>query len=54
MWVKNLWKFLRAISGDDAYEVYLNNFSKCTNHLNNLSHYYKPPSPFPTKRKQEY
>ena len=34
MWIKNLWKFLRTIRGDDAYEVYLNNFSKCTNHLN--------------------
>jgi uncharacterized short protein YbdD (DUF466 family) len=30
--IKNLWKFLRTLSGDDAYEVYLKNFTKCVNH----------------------
>jgi uncharacterized short protein YbdD (DUF466 family) len=29
---KSIWKFIRTLSGDDAYEVYLNNFTICVNH----------------------
>ncbi|MDC0127252.1 CstA-like transporter-associated (seleno)protein [Methylophilaceae bacterium] len=32
--LKNIWKFIRTLSGDDAYEVYLNNFIVCKNHSN--------------------
>jgi hypothetical protein len=28
-----MWKFIRALSGDDAYEIYLRNFTACENHL---------------------
>jgi hypothetical protein len=30
---KIMWKFIRALSGDDAYEIYLRNFTACENHL---------------------
>ncbi|MDG2253145.1 MAG: CstA-like transporter-associated (seleno)protein [Methylophilaceae bacterium] len=29
---KIIWKFIRALSGDDAYEMYLSNFTICKNH----------------------
>ncbi|MDC6484866.1 CstA-like transporter-associated (seleno)protein [Methylophilaceae bacterium] len=44
--LKNIWKFIRALSGDDAYEIYLNNFitfekHKKTKPLNRKDFYYQ-------------
>tara|TARA_B110000014_G_scaffold186180_1_gene135120 strand:- start:1838 stop:2020 length:183 start_codon:yes stop_codon:yes gene_type:complete len=31
--LKIIWKFIRTLSGDDAYEIYLKNFIPCKTHL---------------------
>tara|TARA_B100000035_G_scaffold90091_1_gene75949 strand:- start:320 stop:502 length:183 start_codon:yes stop_codon:yes gene_type:complete len=30
--LKNIWKYIRTVSGDNDYEVYLENFKRCKKH----------------------
>jgi len=30
--IKNIWNYIRTVSGDNDYEVYLENFRRCKKH----------------------